>query len=369
MPRPILHGGEPLSHPRSWLRSTQSFAVAGLLVLAACTSASPSPSESETAQASEPAASEPAGGTVEGFVSIHGSSTVEPISSNVAEKFGADNTGFDFEVGDEGTGDGFVDFFCTGDSDISDASRAIKEEEATQCADSGVEYTELQIAFDGLSVITSVDNDMTCLSFLDIYALLGPESEGFDNWSDANDLAAELATELGTDFGESHAPYPDAELTVAGPGEESGTFDSFNELVIAKVGAERGVDAPIVRIDYTSSSNDNDIVTGVAGSPTSLGWVGLHFAEENADVIKALEVDGGDGCVAPTSETVADASYPISRPLFLYVNNAKADENPAVAPFVDFYLSDDGLAAVTEEGYVAVPEDVLTATRSAWTGR
>ena len=354
-----------LSHKRLQLRPTLSFAVTGLLVLAACSAGSPSPNEGETSGASQPAA----GGTVEGFVSIHGSSTVEPISSNVAERFADLNAGFDFEVGDEGTGDGFVDFFCTGDADISDASRAIKDEEATQCADAGVDYTELQIAFDGLSVITSVDNEMTCLSFLDIYALLGPESEGFDNWSDANPLAAELKTQLGTDFGESHAPYADAELTIAGPGEESGTFDSFNELVIAKVGAERDVEDPIVRIDYTSSSNDNDIVTGVAGSPTSLGWVGLHFAEENSDVIKALEVDKGDGCVAPTSDTVANGSYPISRPLFIYVNDGKADANAALAPFVDFYLSDEGYAAVTEEGYVALPDDDLAATRSAWEGR
>jgi phosphate transport system substrate-binding protein len=347
-----------LSHHRTWLRALMAVAGTSLLVLSACSGSSPS----------EPASSGPAGSqasSVEGFVSIHGSSTVEPITSNVAEKFADANPGFDFEVGDEGTGDGFANFFCTGDSDISDVSRKIKDEEAAQCADSGVEYTELQIAFDGLSVITSIDNSMTCLSFLDLYALLGPESEGFDNWSDANDLAAELATQLGTDFGESHAPYPDQPLTVAGPGEESGTFDSFNELVIAKVGADRGIEKLVVRPDYSSSSNDNDIVTGIAGSPSSLGWVGLHFAEQNADTIKALEVDKGDGCVAPTSETVADASYPISRPLFIYVNNAKAQENAAVAPFVDFYLG-DGYAAVTEEGYVALPDAILAETISTW---
>jgi phosphate transport system substrate-binding protein len=354
-----------LSHFTSWLRVPMAVPVAGLLILSACSGTSASPSASGSAA---PGGSQAA--SVEGFVSIHGSSTVEPITSNVAEKFAALNPGFDYEVGSEGTGVGFTDFFCTGDADISDASRAIKDEEAAECADNGVEYTELQIAFDGLSVITSVDNaDIACLSFLDIYALLGPESEGFDNWSDANALAAELETQLGTDFGESHAPYPDAPLTIAGPGEESGTFDSFNELVIAKVGAERSIDKAIVRIDYTSSANDNDIVTGIAGSTSSLGWVGLHFAEENADTIKAVEVDQGDGCVAPTSATVADGTYPISRPLFLYVNNANATDNPAVAPFVDFYLSDDGYAAVTEEGYVALPDETLAATRSAWDGR
>ncbi len=347
-----------MSDYRSWLRAPLAFAVVGLVVLAACSGPSPSPNGG-----SQPATS---GGTVEGIVSIHGSSTVEPISSNVAEKFADLNPGFDFEVGDEGTGAGFTDFFCTGDADISDASRAIKDEEAAECADAGIEYTELQIAFDGLSVITSVDNDMTCLSFLDLYALLGPESEGFDKWSDANALAAELEGQLGTEFGESHAPYPDEELTIAGPGEESGTFDSFNELLIAKVGADRGIEDLVVRADYSSSSNDNDIVTGIADSPSSLGWVGLHFAEQNADTIKALEVDKGDGCVAPTSETVADGDYPISRPLFIYVNNAQIQSNAALVPFVDFYLSDDGYAAVTEEGYVALPDDQLGETRSAW---
>jgi phosphate transport system substrate-binding protein len=334
-----------------------TLAFSSLLLLTACSNGSGG-SSSPSAAAS--------------FVSIHGSSTVEPITSNVAEKYAADHPDFDFEVGDEGTGDGFADFFCTGDSDISDASRAIKDEEIPQCADAGVEYTELQIGYDGLSVITSVeDADISCLSFLDIYALLGPESEGFTKWSDANDLAAELAGELGTDYGASHAPYPDSDITIAGPGEESGTFDSFNELVIAGIAEARGLPEEewVVRPDYTSSSNDNDIVTGIGGSPSSLGWVGLHFAEQNAGTIKALEVDGGDGCVAPNSETVVDKSYPISRPLFIYVNDGHADDNPALAPFVDFYLSDDGISSITEEGYVALPDDQLAATRSAWESR
>jgi phosphate transport system substrate-binding protein len=337
-------------------------ALVGLLALAACGNGGRSASASQGGD----------GRSETGFVSVHGSSTVEPITSAVAEAFAAQNDDFDFEVGDEGTGDGFANFFCTGDSDISDASRPISEEEVAQCGEYGIDYTELKIGFDGLSVITSVeDTSITCLSFLDIYALLGPESEGFASWSDANDLAAELASQLGDEFGTSHAPYPDAELAVAGPGEESGTFDSFNELVIAPIAEARGLgeDQLVVRPDYTSSSNDNDVVTGIGGTPSSLGWVGLHFAEENADIIKALEVDGGDGCVAPTSETVGNGSYPISRPLYFYVNNARADANPTVAEFVDFYLSDEGIASVTEEGYVALPDDQLQASRDAWSSR
>lgn len=351
-------------------RSTGAAAatIACIVVLAACSTGQGSGTPSASTEGSGGSSS---GAGVTGFVSIHGSSTVEPITSAVAEKFAAANSGFDYEVGDEGTGDGFASFFCTGDSDISDASRQIKDEEATQCSDAGVQYTELQIGYDGLSVITSVDNDIDCLSFLDIYALLGPESEGFTKWSDANALAAKLKDQFGDQFGESHAPYPDADLTVSGPGEESGTFDSFNELVIAPVATARGMadDKLVVRPDYTSSSNDNDIVTGIGGSPSSLGWVGLHYAEENADTIKALQVDGGKGCVAPTSETVGNKSYPISRPLFFYVNNAKVDSNAALAPFVDFYLSDAGISSVTEEGYVALPDDQLQATRDAWTNQ
>jgi phosphate transport system substrate-binding protein len=333
---------------------TAILAIIGLLLVACSPASSASPSSGASS-----------------FVSIHGSSTVEPISSNVAEKYAVENPDFGYEVGDEGTGDGFAEFFCTGDADINDASSQIDEEQMAQCQDAGVEYTELLIAYDGLSVITSIDNaDITCLSFLDIYALLGPESEGFTSWSDANDLAAELAAELGADFGESHAPYPDVELTAAGPGEESGTFASFNDLVIEDIAEARGLPEEewVVRPDYTSSSNDNDIVTGIAGSASSLGWVGLHFAVENADVIKAIQVDGGDGCVAPTNDTVADGSYPISRPLFIYVNNAKVTENSALAPFVDFYLSDEGLASVAEEGYVNIPDEQLADTRSAWEG-
>lgn len=350
-------------------------ALIGVLLLAACTPAASSPSETATPAASVDATpGEPA---VSGFVSIHGSSTVEPISSNISEKFADMNPDFDYEVGGEGegTGAGFADFFCTGDADISDASRAISDTEIAQCEESGVSYIELKIAFDGLSVVTSVNNDgVDCLSFLDLYALLGPESvdadgNGFANWSDANDLAAELVAELGTDFGTSHAPYADVPLTIAGPGDRSGTFDSFNDLVIADIGEARGVEDPQVQPDYSASERDNDIVTGIAGSDTSLGWVGLHFAEQNSDTIKLLQVDGGDGCVEPNSETVADGSYPISRPLFIYVNADKADSNPALAPFVDYYLSDEGISAVPEEGYVSLPADELETSRAAWTGR
>jgi phosphate transport system substrate-binding protein len=298
---------------------------------------------------------------------VSGSSTVEPITNAVAEAYAAANEGFEYTVEGPGTGDGFA-LFCNGETDISDASRPISEEEAAACADAGVEYVELLVAYDGLSVITSAENtDVTCLSFLDLYALLGPESEGFANWSDANDLAAELADEFGDEFGASNAPYPDVPLDITAPGEESGTYDSFVEIVFGDMAEARGADE-VARIDYTASANDNVIIEGIAGSPSSLGWVGLAFASE-AEGITTLEIDGGDGCVAPSDETVADERYPISRPLFIYPSMASVEDNPALAPFVDYYVSAEGLALAADVGYVALSEEQGQATRDAWEGR
>jgi phosphate transport system substrate-binding protein len=326
--------------------------LAGALLLAACSNTG-SPDESAG----------PSVAPVSGTLTISGSSTVQPITSLVAEDFQALNPDVEYTVDGPGTGDGFA-LFCNGETDISDASRAIKDEEAAACADKGIHYVELQVGIDGLSVITSPANEaVTCLSVLDLYALLGPESQGFDNWSDADDLAGELASLEG--YGDSHAPYPDADLRVTAPGEESGTYDSFVEFAIAKIAGEREQDA-VTRPDYTASGDDNVIIEGVSGFDTSLGWVGFAFADENSDTIKSLEVDGGDGCVAPTPETIASGDYPMSRPLFIYVNTDKEAANPAITAFVDYYLSDAGIAAVTEADYVALDADALAATRSTW---
>jgi phosphate transport system substrate-binding protein len=297
-------------------------------------------------------------------VVVSGSSTVEPITSLVAEDFASQSDGFEYEVDGPGTGDGFA-LFCEGQTDISDASRPISEEEIAACEENGIPWVELKVAVDGISVLTSTANDaVSCLSFGDLYALLGPESQGFDNWSAADDLAAELDGEYGT----SNAPFPDAPLEPTAPGEESGTYDSFLELVFEDI-AEAREQEPVARPDYTASGDDNVIIEGIAGSDTSLGWVGFAFYEENADVVKALEVDGGDGCVAPTTETIASNEYPISRDLFIYVNTDRAEENPDVTGFVDYYLSDEGIAAVEEAGYVALTPEALDETRAAWDGR
>jgi phosphate transport system substrate-binding protein len=289
----------------------------------------------------------------------------------VFEAFAAlhpDVTGF---VDGPGTGDGFA-LFCNGETDISDASRAIRDDEIAACEASGVDYVELKVAIDGLSVITSVENsEIDCLSFLDLYALLGPESQGFSNWSDADALAAELEDQLGGEFGESHAPYPDEVLTVTAPGEESGTFDSFVELVIADIAEAREAEET-TRPDYQSSGDDNVIIEGVAGSadaPFTLGWVGFAYAIENVDTVSLLAVDGGDGCTPATEDTIAAAEYPISRYLYIYPNLANVADEPALEAFVDYYLSDEGITEVSEAGYVQLAEADLAATRSAWESR
>jgi phosphate transport system substrate-binding protein len=298
------------------------------------------------------------GSGLTGSIFISGSSTVEPISSLVAELFAEENPDVEITVEGPGTGDGF-ELFCNGETDISDASRPIEEEEVRACEENGIEYTELEVAIDGMAVLTSPNNEaVTCLSFEDLYALLGPESEGFENWSDASALGEEL--------GGIAAPYPDAPLVVTAPGEESGTYDSFVEIAVEGIAEERGQDAT-TRPDYQASANDNVIIDGIAGSETSLGWVGFSFFEQNQDVVKAIEVDGGEGCAAPTFETISDGSYPLSRSLFIYVNNAKAGESESLRTFVDFYLTDTGLLSSVEEvAYVTLPDDRIEATRQAW---
>jgi phosphate transport system substrate-binding protein len=330
--------------------------LAASLLLAACSS-NPNGSDDAT-----PATG--SGGALAGTITISGSSTVEPISSIVLEDFAAANPGVDGSVDGPGTGDGFA-LFCEGDTDISDASRQIKDEEAAACEANGIDYVELQVGIDGISVITSHDNAaVDCLSFGDLYALLGPESQSFDTWSAADDLAGEI----GADFGEIHAPYPDDDLVITAPGEESGTFDSFIELVLAQISEARGTEAT-TRPDYQTSADDNVIIANVAGARGSLGWVGFAFADENRDSVKLLDVDAGDGCVAATPETIASGEYHIARPLFIYVNAAEAAARPELAAFVDYYLSDSGMAAVSEADYVALDADALAATRAAWDGR
>ncbi|HVM25542.1 MAG TPA: substrate-binding domain-containing protein [Candidatus Limnocylindrales bacterium] len=302
---------------------------------------------------------------VNGGIFASGSSTVEPITLIVAEKLHEQDPTFAFQVEGPGTGDGFA-LFCNGETDINNASRPIEESEIDTCEENGIGFVELLVAYDGLSVITAAQNDtLDCLSFLDLYALLGPESQGIRHWSAADDLSADLASELGDTFGEAHAPYPPGDLVVTAPGEESGTYDTFVELVIGPIADERGTEH-VTRPDYVASPNDNVILEGVAGTRSSLGWVGMAFAEESAGFVRQLSVDAGDGCVAPTDETVADGSYPIARPLFVYVNLDRAERSAALRAFVEFYLRDEGLGSAPEVGYVELTDAQAQEARAAW---
>jgi phosphate transport system substrate-binding protein len=355
-------------------RRLGALALMAAIAISACTtgsgtSAAPSAAAPSTAgESTAPESSAPAGPAVTGTITVSGSSTVEPISTGVAEILKETNPDFNYTIEGPGTGDGFKRF-CAGETDISDASRKIKDEEAATCTAAGIEYVELQIAYDGITVLTSPENSaVECLSFPDLYALVGPESQGFAKWSDAQALGTELGTKL---------TYPDASLDISGPGEESGTYDSFVEIVLDKLSDPRGKLDPetkhtTTRPDYNASANDNTIIENIAGSPSSLGWVGFAFAEENADKVKELGVskDAGGDCILPSAETIADGSYPISRSLYIYVNKAKAADNPAIVGYVDFYLADGTISSVLETvPYVNLPADALAATRTAWEAR
>jgi phosphate transport system substrate-binding protein len=319
----------------------------------------PTTVEGETSTTVATDTTEP-GEFVGGEVFVTGSSTVEPISVRVGELAGELSGGaLAVTVEGPGTGDGFQKF-CAGEADVSDASRPIREEEAAICADAGIEFVEIEVAIDGLTVATSPNNAaVECLDVAALYALIGPEAEGFSNWSDANALATEV--------GSAYTELPDAPLVVTGPGPESGTYDTFVEFAIADLAEERGAEET-ARADYTQSPNDNVIVEGIEGSDSSLGWVGYAFYAAEAERMKAIAIDTGDGCVAPTEETIADGSYGFSRSLYIYVSLTALADNPAVGEFVDIYLSEAGLAMVGDAGYVSLPADRQEAAIAAWTG-
>ncbi len=335
------------------LKRWSALAVVAALVLAACGGGAAEPVGTDGVSTGDGSS---------GSIEVSGSSTVEPVTALVAERFNQANPGVAISVEGPGTGDGFQRF-CAGETDIADASRLIKDAEREACAAAGVDWVELRIAFDGISVLTSVDNpEVSCLDLGDLYALVGPESEGFATWADADALAAELRA---AGLGGGHAPYPSLPLVITAPGEESGTFDAFVELALEEILDARGQSEP-TRADYQASANDNVIVDNIASNPTSLGWVGFAFYVENQDVVKAIAVDRGDGdCVEPTIASISDGTYPLARSLYLYVNLAKVAEKPYLADFITFYLG-DGITAVAEAGYVPLPEELIAETKATW---
>ena len=252
-------------------------------------------------------------GDVSGEVLADGSSTVQPLTAAAGELFAEEEPGVNVSVGTAGTGGGF-EVFCQGKTDISNASRPIEDEEAALCDKAGVEYTELQIATDALTVVVSAENDfITCLTTDELKTLWEPAAEGkITTWDQVN------------------PDFPAEEISLFGAGTDSGTFDYFTDAINGEEGASR--------TDYNATEDDNVTVTGVSGSPTAIGYFGFSYFQENSDKLKAVEVDSGDGCVAPSPESAQDGTYtPLARPLFIYVNNKSAADKPYVKAFVDFY--------------------------------
>jgi phosphate transport system substrate-binding protein len=281
------------------------------------------------------------GGDLSGTIRIDGSSTVAPLTEAVAEQFQAENSGVKVTVGTSGTGGGF-EKFCAGETAISDASRAIEPEEVEACEKKGIGYEEVRVATDALTVVVNPENPVNCLTVDQLSAVWGPDSK-LSNWSQIPGLEEEF----------------DEELSLFGPGTDSGTFDYFTEEINGEEGASRK--------DYNNvGENDNATVTGVEGAPGGMGYFGYSFYQENEGALKALEVDGGKGCVAPSAETAQDGSYvPLSRPLFIYPSD-EALKKPEVKAFVEYYL--DNVNDIAESvGFIPLTEEQLKASKDAAT--
>jgi phosphate transport system substrate-binding protein len=269
-----------------------------------------------------------------GSIRIDGSSTVAPLTEAIAEQFNADNPDVNVTVGTSGTGGGF-EKFCAGETQISDASRAIEDDEAKVCQQNGIAYEELQIANDALTVVINPENPVTCMTVAQLKQVWEPKST-VKNWSEIQGLQ----------------PSFDAELALYGPGTDSGTFDFFTEAINGEEGAQR--------TDYNDiGEDDNATVTGVAGAQGGMGYFGYSFFKENEGTVKALEVDGGGGCVAPSPQTAQDGTYtPLSRPLFVYPS-ATALEDETVDAFLQFYL--DNINSVAEQvGFIPLTDQQLS---------
>ena len=259
-----------------------------------------------------------------GTIEIDGSSTVYLITEAVAEEFSKVHPDVRVNVGVSGTGGGFKRF-VVGETDISDASRPIKDAEAQSAADNGVEYLEIKVGTDGLSVVINPENDFVdCLSVTDLKRIWEPGS-GIRLWNHVSMF------------------FPGRPLHLYGPDTDSGTFDYFTEEIVGEAQASRS--------DYTASADDNVLVQGILGDRNALGYFGYAYYQENANKLKAVAIDDGEGCVAPTPETIESGDYtPLARPLFIYVSK-KSLERPEVTAFIEFYM-EHGRELTREVGYI-----------------
>ncbi len=282
-------------------------------------------------------------------IKVDGSSTVYPITEAVAEEFQKETRGQTrVTVGISGTGGGFKKF-CNGETHISDASRPIKDSEREKCAAKDVDFIEIPVAYDALTVVVNKDNDWAnSMTVEDLKKMWDSPAKGkIKKW---NQVRPE---------------WPNQKLKLYGPGSDSGTFDYFNEVIIGKEGSSRS--------DYTASEDDNVLVQGVAQSEGAIGYFGFAYYEANKRRLKAVAIDGGDGPVLPSAETVNDGTYkPLSRPIYIYVNAKAAKDIPELKQFVEFYI-DNAPELVTEVAYVPLPDEdyakALTRFQTGETGR
>ena len=288
------------------------------------------------------------GGRASQVISADGSSTVFPITEAVAEEFQSANAGTRVTVGSSGTGGGFQKF-CRDETDISNASRPIRQTEVDACGKAGIDYIELPVAYDGLAVVINPKNTWaTSMTVDELKKVWEPAAQGkITRWN------------------QIRPDWPDQEIRLFGAGVDSGTFEYFTEAIMGKAAASRG--------DYTSSEDDNVIVQGVAGDANAMGYFGYAYYEQNQDKLKLVAVDdkdetNGAGAVAPSPETVSNGTYrPLSRPVFVYVKT-KALSRPEVASFIEFYL-DKGQALVREVGYVPMTSRELELVRGRFSAR
>ena len=270
-------------------------------------------------------------GQLEGSIQIDGSSTVYPVTEAVAEEFRAVQPKIKVTVGVSGTGGGFKKF-SRGETDISDASRPIKDKEIKACEENDISYVELSVAYDGLAVLVNPQNDwVDHFTVEELKKLWEPSAQGkILKW---NQIRAE---------------WPDEEIHLFGPGVASGTYDYFTEAIVGESGASRG--------DFTASEDDNVLVQGISGDKYALGFFGLAYYEENKDKLTLVGVDNGNGAVSPSLSTVKDGSYaPLSRPLFIYLNSTAAVREE-VKSFITFYI-ENAPELSTEVGYIPLPSD------------
>ncbi|HYH11847.1 MAG TPA: PstS family phosphate ABC transporter substrate-binding protein [Thermomicrobiales bacterium] len=264
-----------------------------------------------------------------------GSSTLGPLTEAAIEEFAAIAPNVQITNGISGSGGGF-ERFANGEIAISNASRQINEEEAALAAENGVAWYRFDMAYDGITVVVSAENDFITDLTVDELARIWSADGGVTTWADVRE------------------GFPDENIELYGPGTASGTFDYFNEEIL-------GEDVN-VRTDYTPSEDDNVLVQGVAGSPYALGYFGFSYFEENQDTLKAVEIDAGNGPVAPSIETIADGSYqPLSRTLYIYVNAGELQARPEIQEFVKFYAATSDEIAPSV-GYIALPDDAEQAT-------